>query len=180
MPKAVINDQYINYEIAGVRDFKLRTPALLLHGNGESMKVFAGLVSILASSRGFVLMDSRYQGGSSPAVEGLVPHISYELMADDALKLMEDELGVAEYDIIGSSDASIKNAVPTDLSRILNKAPIERIYANGSTAEKLYLKYQQPLTGRDITRLPSTSPANAAWSAARLAEQWRLDLLETA
>ena len=41
MPKAVINDQYINYEIAGVRDFKLRTPALLLHGNGESMKVFA-------------------------------------------------------------------------------------------------------------------------------------------
>lgn len=87
---------------------------------------------------------------------------------------------IAECDIIGSSDASIKNAVPTDLSRILNKAPIERIYANGSTAEKLYLKYQQPLTGRDITRLPSTSPANAAWSAARLAEQWRLDLLETA
>ena len=87
---------------------------------------------------------------------------------------------IAECDIIGSSDASINNAVPTDLSRILNKAPIERIYANGSTAEKLYLKYQQPLTGRDITRLPSTSPANAAWSAARLAEQWRHDLLETA
>ncbi|MBO4305882.1 MAG: alpha/beta hydrolase [Clostridia bacterium] len=107
MPKAVINDQYINYEIAGVRDFKLRTPALLLHGNGESMKVFAGLVSILASSRGFVLMDSRYQGGSSPAVEGLVPHISYELMADDALKLMEDELGIGEYDIIGYSDGAI-------------------------------------------------------------------------
>ena len=87
---------------------------------------------------------------------------------------------IAECDIIGSSDASIKNALPTDLSRILNKAPIERIYANGSTAEKLYLKYQQPLTGRDITRLPSTSPANAAWSAARLAEQWRLDLLTKA
>ena len=44
---------------------------------------------------------------------------------------------IAECDIIGSSDASIKNAVPTDLSRILNKAPIERIYANGRTAEKL-------------------------------------------
>ena len=30
MARAIINGQSINYEIVGVKDFKLRTPALLL------------------------------------------------------------------------------------------------------------------------------------------------------
>ena len=79
---------------------------------------------------------------------------------------------IAECDIIGSSDASIKNAVPTDLSQILSAAPVEAIFANGSTAEKLYIRHQQPLTCRPIIRLPSTSPANAAWSIPRLTAEW--------
>lgn len=107
MPRALINDQHIHYELAGVRDFKLRTPALLLHGNGESMKIFSGLVPQLSSSRGFVLMDSRCQGDSVPANEGEVPEIGYDIMADDAIRLMEDELGIGEYDIIGHSDGAI-------------------------------------------------------------------------
>ncbi|MBR0134577.1 MAG: alpha/beta hydrolase [Clostridia bacterium] len=107
MPRAFINGQDIHYEIEGVRDFRLRTPALLLHGNGESMKTFSAFVPLLSSSRGFVLMDSRCQGDSVPAAEGKIPRISYELMADDAIKLMEDELGVGEYDIIGHSDGAI-------------------------------------------------------------------------
>ena len=80
---------------------------------------------------------------------------------------------IAECDIIGSSDASIKNAVPTELSRILDAAPIQAIYANGGTAERLYIKHQQPATGRDIIKLPSTSPANAAWSAEKLIKEWK-------
>lgn len=81
---------------------------------------------------------------------------------------------IAECDIIGSSDASIKNAVATYLSRILSAAPIEAIYANGGTAEKLYIRHQQPQTHRPVIRLPSTSPANAAWSIERLTEEWRI------
>lgn len=107
MAKAIINEQNIHYELAGIRDFKLRTPALLLHGNGENMKIFSGLVQQLASSRGFVLMDSRYQGGSTPVYEDDDPRIGYDLMADDAIQLMEDVLGIAEYDVIGSSDGAI-------------------------------------------------------------------------
>ncbi len=107
MPKATISDQLINYEIAGVTDFKLRTPALLLHGNGESMRIYANFVPLLSSSRGFVLMDSRYQGESEPIDPEAEPRISYELMAQDAIDLMENVLGVAEYDIIGSSDGAI-------------------------------------------------------------------------
>lgn len=79
---------------------------------------------------------------------------------------------IAECDIIGSSDSSISDVIPTDLSRVLTGAPVRQIYANGATAAKLYHKYQESLTKRDIITLPSTSPANAAFSMERLAQNW--------
>lgn len=79
---------------------------------------------------------------------------------------------IARCDIAGSSDGSIKNVVPADLSVILSKAPIRQIYANGGKAYELYQKYTYPMTGREIVRLPSSSPANAAWQMDRLLEAW--------
>ena len=79
---------------------------------------------------------------------------------------------IAKCDIIGSSDSSIRNVVPADLSRILDHAPIRQIYANGGKAYELYQKYAYPITGREIVKLPSTSPANAAYSLERLIGQW--------
>ena len=67
-------------------------------------------------------------------------------------------------DIQGSSDSSIKNVVPTDLKQVLANSSITQIYANGNKAGSLYKKYQQANTNMNITVLPSTSPANAAWS----------------
>ena len=77
-------------------------------------------------------------------------------------------------DIQGSSDASIKNVVPNDLGVILDAAPVRQIYVNGKTAEKYYRKYTQPVTGREAVCLPSTSPANAAWSVERLIDAWKI------
>lgn len=79
---------------------------------------------------------------------------------------------VAECDIVGSSDSSIRNVRPTDLARIFDAAQIETVFANGRTAAKYYEKYQKPLYGRPITVLPSTSPANAAWSFEKLCLAW--------
>ena len=75
-------------------------------------------------------------------------------------------------DIIGSSDSSIKNAVPNDFSFILKTAPIRQIYTNGGTAYKLYHKYCEKVTGFEAVKLPSTSPANASYSLERLISQW--------
>ena len=79
---------------------------------------------------------------------------------------------IAECDIIGSSDSSIKNVVPTDLNRILAQAPIQKIYGNGGKAYELYRKYSYPQIQREMIKLPSTSPANAAWQMDRLTEEW--------
>lgn len=86
--------------------------------------------------------------------------------------------GIAVWDVIasceieGSSDSSIRNVVPADLSVILSGCDIQRIYANGGTAKKLYDKYSKRQTKREIIGLPSTSPANAAFSVERLMESW--------
>lgn len=79
---------------------------------------------------------------------------------------------IESCEIVGSSDSSIRNVVPADLSRVLSKCSIKTIYANGGTAKKLYEKYSKQITGREIVGLPSTSPANAAYSVDRLMEYW--------
>lgn len=90
---------------------------------------------------------------------------------------------IALWDVIGactiegSSDSSIAGVVPNDLRPILSGAPIEAIYVNGKTAEKYYRRYQEPVLCRAAFCLPSTSPANAAWSEARLTAAWREAIL---
>jgi hypoxanthine-DNA glycosylase len=80
---------------------------------------------------------------------------------------------IAECDIIGSSDSSIRNVVPMDLDVILKQADIRQIYANGGTAKRLFQKFQQKTCQREIIGLPSTSPANASYSLERLLEEWK-------
>ena len=83
---------------------------------------------------------------------------------------------IASCDIEGSSDSTIKNVQPNDISSILDNAQIKAIYVNGKTAEKYYKKYIEKIINRKAVCLPSTSPANAAWSLERLLEAWRVIL----
>lgn len=80
---------------------------------------------------------------------------------------------IASCEITGSSDSSIKNVVPNDLSPILNAASIRVIFTNGKTAHNLYCRYLEPATRMKAICLPSTSPANASWSLERLISAWR-------
>jgi hypoxanthine-DNA glycosylase len=77
-------------------------------------------------------------------------------------------------DITGSSDSSIKNVVANDLSIILEHSGIRKIFVNGKTAEKYYIKYSEKDTHIKAICLPSTSPANAAFSVDRLTEAWKM------
>ena len=83
---------------------------------------------------------------------------------------------IQSCDIKGSSDSSIHNVVPNDLSEILQTASIRQIFTNGGTAYRLYKKYCFPQTQQKAICLPSTSPANAAWSLERLCEAWHVIL----
>lgn len=97
------------------------------------------------------------------------------------LFLLEHHIAVWDVikscDIEGSSDSSIKNVVANDLSGILSLANIEHIFVNGKKAEQFYKKYIEKEINRKAVCLPSTSPANAAWSLERLAGEWKKILL---
>ena len=80
---------------------------------------------------------------------------------------------IASCSIVGSSDTSIKDVVVNDFSRILENSKVERVYVNGGKAYELYHKYAEKVTGIKAVKLPSTSPANAAWSLEKLTKTWK-------
>ena len=83
---------------------------------------------------------------------------------------------IASCDIEGSSDSSIKNVTVNDLNIILDNADIRKIFTNGKKASSLYEKYTYPKTNIKDVCLPSTSPANAAWSYEKLVNEWRKNI----
>jgi len=80
---------------------------------------------------------------------------------------------IGSCDVVGSSDASIKNVSANDLTEILKNAGIRAVFVNGKTAYRYYERFSEGKTGRKAVCLPSTSPANAAWTLERLIEAWR-------
>ena len=83
---------------------------------------------------------------------------------------------IESCDIIGSSDASIQNVKPNDLSIILNNSKVEKIFLNGAKAYELYKKYDEDKYAIEAVKLPSTSPANAAYSIDDLFNEWKIIL----
>ena len=87
--------------------------------------------------------------------------------------------GLALWDVLerctitGASDASITDPVPNDLADLIARTAITRVFCNGAAAHRLYVRYAQPHTGLPALRLPSTSPANAAFGMARLIQAWQ-------
>lgn len=81
---------------------------------------------------------------------------------------------LAACEIEGSADSSIRHATANDFTPIFEVAPISRIYVNGKTAEKYFNRFAKPVLGREAVCLPSTSPANAAFSLEKLIEAWKV------
>lgn len=85
---------------------------------------------------------------------------------------------IESCDIVGASDASIRNVVPSDLTTIITHSQISHIYACGAKANQLYHKYCEPTlleNGINVpeTALPSTSPAYAAKTLDQLIDIYR-------
>ncbi len=81
---------------------------------------------------------------------------------------------IASCEIEGSADSTIKNVTPNNLDKIIRNSQIKAVFTNGKTAHTLYEKYNED--GIKDVCLPSTSPANAAWSADRLYEYWEKEI----
>jgi len=85
---------------------------------------------------------------------------------------------IANCEIDGSADASVREAVPVDIVRITDRAHITRVLCNGKLAGTLYARHLQPIMGIPALVLPSTSPANAVWTLPKLTDAWRKALTD--
>ncbi|MEY8676856.1 DNA-deoxyinosine glycosylase [Thomasclavelia cocleata] len=81
---------------------------------------------------------------------------------------------IASCEITGSSDSSIKNITINDLEKIINESKITHIYTNGNLAYKLYHQYFDNKISLPVTKLPSSSPANATYSLDKLINCWNV------
>ncbi len=88
--------------------------------------------------------------------------------------------GIAVWDVIkscdirGSSDTSITNVIPNDISVILESCDIQMIFCNGTRSFELYERFIYPKTKIKAVKLPSTSPANAAFNEKKLFDSWKI------
>lgn len=110
--------------------------------------------------------------------------ILVKLYSSSSLETIQDKKDflinhhIALWDVIqsceikGSSDSSIDQVIPNDISFILKNSAIQKIYTNGKKAHQLYQKYCFPITHIDDICLPSTSPANAQYSLEKLLKEW--------
>lgn len=74
-------------------------------------------------------------------------------------------------EIKGAADASIRNPVVNEIAPLVEGSLIQAVFFNGAKAEELFKRYSCPLPV-PCFRMPSTSPANAAWNMERLKAQW--------
>lgn len=81
---------------------------------------------------------------------------------------------LAECTIEGAADGTIADCVPNDIAWLVDEAPIQEIFCTGAKAHELYVRHCQDETGMKAHRLPSTSPANAAFSLERLVAEYQV------
>lgn len=94
-----------------------------------------------------------------------------ELLLSRAIALWDV---VHSCEIDGSSDSSIRNVTPNDFSPLFAAAEIHTIVFTGATAARLFSRLCERPAGVNLLQLPSTSPANAAYSLERLVERWKI------
>jgi G:T/U-mismatch repair DNA glycosylase len=80
---------------------------------------------------------------------------------------------LAECDITGASDASIRNPVANDFSVIFGAAPVRAVLTTGKTAYTLYRTLCAATYPVPFFYLPSPSPANCAMSLERITGAYR-------
>lgn len=79
---------------------------------------------------------------------------------------------VSACDIVGSADSSLTRLKLNDIASLVRGTQIKRVLLNGQKAGALYRKHWEGKLGIPFQILPSTSPANAAWSLERLCLAW--------
>ena len=151
------------------------TPAFIRYlGKALPGAVFGMLVIYCLRNVSFVRSGYGIPELAAVAVTALLHVKKRQMLLSHGVALWDS---IAQCDITCSSDASIDNVVPNDLSPIFEASEIRQVFCNGKKSWEMYHKYIEPVGGMPAICLPSTSPANAAWTLEKLCSAWSEQLL---
>lgn len=140
-----LNGQIIYYEKTGEG-----SPVILMHGNGETHKIFDVLIPKLAEKHTVYAMDSRGHGLSASAGE-----FHYEDMAEDVFSFVQ-ALELVKPAFFGFSDGGIAGLIAASKHPALfsalaaggaNMTPSGLKFSARQNIRLSYLKKKDPLTG---------------------------------
>ena len=145
-----------------------------LYDEKSEILILGSFPSVLSREQGFfygnprnrfwAVLEAIYKEKVPEDVEGRRAYcIAHKIALYDAIE---------SCDIIGSKDDSIEYVVPADIQTIVKNSSIKRIILNGNAAKRHYLAFQSDIEGIQLFFMPSTSPANAAWSLKHLIDAW--------
>ena len=101
-------------------------------------------------------------------------------IAEKTALILQNDLAlwdtVQSCEIRGASDASMRSVQPNDVAALVRRLGVQAVFCNGAASGRVYAKYAQAAAGIPAVVLPSTSPANAAWSMERLQQAWGNEL----
>lgn len=147
-----------------------------LHGDRAAVLILGSFPSPKSREQGF------FYGHPQNRFWPLMASLTGEPVPDwadiEAKKRIILDHGLAVWDTIGAcdirgaSDASIRNVEPNDVAALIRRLGVQAVFCNGAASGRVYARYAQPMTGLPATVLPSTSPANAAWSMEKLQAAW--------
>ena len=155
-----------------------------MHAQNRFWKVLFAVFGekLTYTNKGFFIKEDSVKGESDKSAQAAVQGKA-DLAA--AIKERRDFLlrnHIALWDVLvsceieGAADSSIKNATPNDFTKIFEQSKIRRLFCTGKTAFALWQKHcaDRYESRFNLTSecLPSTSPANAAWSVERLIEAY--------
>ena len=83
---------------------------------------------------------------------------------------LHDAIGYCQ--ILGSSDAKIRDVKPSDIREIFAHATIQKVICNGAKAYQEYVRFFSDVK-IPVVQVPSTSPANAKMRLDDLVDAWR-------
>jgi len=149
--KIHVNDIDIYYEKAGQGP-----PLLLLHGNGESRKIFRKAMARLSAQFTVYTIDSRGHGKSSKVKE-----LHYADMAEDMAGFI-GALGLEKPMLYGFSDGGVIGLLlAAGRPGLLSRLAVSGVNLNPGSLKKFFLRYSRAmhrLTGGDRWRLMLEEP----------------------
>lgn len=147
-----------------------------LHGDRAAVLILGSFPSPKSREQGF------FYGHPQNRFWPLMASLTGEPVPDwadiEAKKRIILDHGLAVWDTIGAcdirgaSDVSIRNVEPNDVAALIRRLGVQAVFCNGAASGRVYARYAQPMTGLPAAVLPSTSPANAAWSMEKLQAAW--------